>query len=60
VYVPAMVPPSGEVTITEGNFSIPLNYFPVELGRCFNTSFDSLLQEWLPVLRLRPRPILRR
>jgi len=60
VYVPAMVPPSGEVTTTEGISSIPLNYFPVELGICFNTSFESLLQEWLLVLRLRPPPILRR
>jgi len=51
-YVPAMVLPSVEVTTTEGIPSIPLNYFPVELGRCFNTLFESLLQEWLPVLRL--------
>ena len=33
VYVPAMVPPSGEVTTTEDISSIPLNYFPVELGK---------------------------
>jgi len=33
VYVPAMVPPSGKVTTTEDISSIPLNYFPVELGK---------------------------
>ena len=43
VYIPAMVPPSGEVTTTEGISSIPLNYFPLEFGKCFNTSFESLL-----------------
>jgi len=59
VYVLAMVPPSGGVT-AEGISSILLNYFFVELGRCFNTSFESFLQEWLPVLRLRLPPILRR
>ena len=52
-YVPAMVSPSGEVTTAEGIYSIPLNYFPFELGRYFNTSFEFLLEEWLPVLRLR-------
>ena len=55
-YVPAMVPPSGEVTTIEDISSIPLNYFSIELGRYFNASFESLLQEWLPVLRLRPPP----
>ena len=59
-YVPVMVPPLREVTTTESISSIPLNYFPIELGRCFNSSFEFLLQEWLPVLRLRPPPILRR
>ena len=58
--VHAMVLPSREVTTAEGISSIPLNYFPFELGRYFNTSFEFLLQEWLPVLRLRPPPILRR
>jgi len=60
VYVPATVPPSGEVTTTEGIFSIPLNYFPIELDKCFNVSSEYHLQEWLPVLRLQPPPILRR
>ena len=50
VYVLAMVPQSGEVTTNEGISSIPLNYFPMELGKYFNTSFEFLLQEWLPVL----------
>ena len=39
VDVPVMVPPSGEIAITEGISSIPLNYYPIELGKCFNTSF---------------------
>ena len=43
VDVPAVVPSSGEVTTTECISSIPLNYFPIELGRCFITSFGSLL-----------------
>ena len=60
VYVPAIVQPSIEVTTTESISSISRNYFPVELDRCFNTSFESLLHEWLPVLRLRPPPMLRR
>jgi len=43
VYVPAMVLPSGDITTVEGISSILLNYFPIELGRYFNTSFESLL-----------------
>ena len=42
-YVHAMVSPSGEVTTVEGIYFIPLNYFPIELGKYFNTSFESLL-----------------
>ena len=34
-YVPAMVPPSGEVTTAEGISSILLNCFSINLGRCF-------------------------
>ena len=52
VYIPVMVPPSGEVTTVEGVSSVLLNYLPIKLGRCFNPFFDSLLQEWLPVVRL--------
>ena len=51
-YVPAMVPPSGEVTTAEGISSILFDYFSIELGRCFNPSFESLLQEWLLEVRL--------
>ena len=51
-YFSAMVLPSGEVATSEGISSIPFNYFSIELERCFNSLFESLLQEWLPVLRL--------
>ena len=34
-YVPAMVPPSREVTTAEGIFSILLNYFPHRVGKMF-------------------------
>jgi len=60
VDVPTMVPPSREITATEGISSIPLNYYPIELGKGLNTSFEFHLQESLPVLKLRPPPILRR
>ena len=43
VYVPAMVPPSGEIATTEGISSILLNYFSIKLERCFNISFEFLL-----------------
>ena len=59
-YVPTMVLPLGEVTAGESISSIFLNYFTIELGRYFNTSFESLLEEWLPIVRLRLSPILRR
>jgi len=42
-YVLTIVPSSGEVTTAEDISSILLNYFPIELGRCFNTLFESLL-----------------
>ena len=42
-YVPAMVPPSREVTTAEGISFILLDYFSVELGKCFNPSFEFLL-----------------
>ena len=48
-YIPAMIPPSGEVTIAEGISSILIDYFSIELGRCFNPSFEFLLEEWLLV-----------
>jgi len=40
VYVLAMVPPSGEITTTEGISSISLNYFPIKLDKCFNVSSE--------------------
>ena len=49
VYVPVMVPPSGEITTTEGISFILLNCLPIKLGRCFNVSFEFLLQERLSV-----------
>ena len=60
VDVPAMVPTSGEVATIEGISSISLNYYPIELDKYFNTSSEYHLQEWLPVLKLRPPHILRR
>ena len=60
VYVPAMVPPSGEVPTAEGISFILLNCFPIKLGRCFNISFEFLLQRWLPVVKPRHPHILRR
>ena len=44
VYVHAMVSPSGEIATAEGISSILLNYFSINLGRCFNISFKFLLQ----------------
>jgi len=38
VDVPTMVPPSGEVTTIESISSASLNYFPIELDKCFNAS----------------------
>ena len=35
VDIPAMVPPLGEVTTTEGISSFPLNYYPIELVKIF-------------------------
>ena len=35
VDVLTMVPPSGEVTTTEGISSFPLNYYPIELDKIF-------------------------
>ena len=46
VYVPAMVPPTGEIATTEGISSILLNCFSIRLGKCFNVS--CLLQGWPP------------
>ena len=60
VYVPAMVPPSGEIATAEGISSILLNCFSIKLGRFFNISFEFLLQGWLPVVKPRRPPILRR
>ena len=51
VYAPAMVPPSGEIVTAEGISLIFLNYFSIKLGRYFNTSFEFLLQGWLPVAK---------
>ena len=42
-YILAIVSSSGEVTTAEDIFSILLNYFPIKLGRYFNTLFESLL-----------------
>jgi len=51
VYVPAMFPPSGEIATAEDISSILLNCFSIKSGRCFNTSFEFLLQGWLPVVK---------
>ena len=45
VDVPVMVPLSGEITATEGISSILLNYYPKELDKCFNTTFECHLHE---------------
>ena len=58
VDVPAMVPPSGEITATKVCLLPHLLFSLYE--HCFNASFESLLHKWLPVLRLRLSPILRR
>ena len=52
VYVPVMVPPSEEIIVTESISFIPLNYFPIELDKCFNVSSECHLEKWLPVLKL--------
>ena len=46
MYVPAMVPLTGEIATAEGISSILLNCFSVKLGRCINISFEFLLQGW--------------
>jgi len=51
VYVPVMVPPSGEITTTEGISSILFNCFSIKWGKCFNIFFEFLLQGWLPVAK---------
>ena len=50
-YVPVMVPPAEEIATAEGISFILLNYFSIRLGKCFNISFEFLLQGWLPVVK---------
>ena len=40
MYISAMVLPSGEITTTEGISSFILNYFPIELDKCFIVSSE--------------------
>jgi len=40
VDVPVLVPQSEEIIVTEGISSIPFNYYPIELGKYFNISFE--------------------
>ena len=51
VYVPAIVPPTGEIATAEGISSILLNCFSISLRKYFNISFEFLLQGWLPVAK---------
>jgi len=57
VYVPGMVPPTGEIATTEDISSILLNCFSIRLGKCFNVSFlyrgpsEANLQLLLTLLR---------
>ena len=43
VDVPAMVPSPGEVATIEGISSIPLNYYSIDLDKCFNALFERRL-----------------
>ena len=46
MYVPVMVPQTEEIATAECISFILLIYFSIRLGKCFNVSFEFLLQGW--------------